>query len=40
VGELTKKALDFENIDENRIGVEGGSHGGFLSAWMIGNKDY
>lgn len=40
-GELTKKALkDFSFIDEKRIGVFGGSHGGYLSGWLIGSPQY
>lgn len=42
VGELTKKAIGMfpDLIDERRIGVEGGSHGGFLTGWMIGHPKY
>jgi acylaminoacyl-peptidase len=41
-GELTLQALVkfSEVIDPHRIGVEGGSHGGFLSAWLVGHPKY
>ena len=41
-GELTKMALDkfSDTIDPKRVCVEGGSHGGFLTAWLTGHKDY
>jgi len=41
-GELTlnalKKYVDF--IDVGRVGVEGGSHGGFLTGWLTGHPKY
>ena len=42
VGDLTKKAIEMfpDIIDENRLGVEGGSHGGFLTGHLIGQPDY
>lgn len=27
-------------IDEKRLGVYGGSHGGYLTSWLLGHKDY
>ena len=41
-GELTLQCLlKHSNIvDPKRIGVEGGSHGGFLSAWLVGHPKY
>lgn len=40
-GNLTKTAMhQFAHIiDANRIGVEGGSHGGFLTGWLIGHPE-
>lgn len=29
----------YENIDENRVGVTGGSYGGFMTNWIIGHTD-
>ena len=29
-----------EKIDQERIGVYGGSHGGFLTGWLIGHPEY
>lgn len=40
-GELTKKALaEFDFLDAKRVGVHGGSHGGFLTGWLIGHPSY
>ena len=41
-GELTKLALEkFKHvIDEKKVAAYGGSHGGFLSAWLIGHPKY
>jgi acylaminoacyl-peptidase len=41
-GELTLKALSTfgDVIDPARVGVYGGSHGGFLSGWLIGHQKY
>ena len=41
-GELTLKALSTfaDVIDSARVGVYGGSHGGFLSGWLIGHPKY
>mmetsp|Transcript_26546 Transcript_26546/g.18829 ORF Transcript_26546/g.18829 Transcript_26546/m.18829 type:complete len:93 (+) Transcript_26546:1354-1632(+) len=27
-------------LDKNKVCVEGGSHGGFLTAWLIGHPKY
>lgn len=41
-GELTLKALkQFESIvDPAKVAVTGGSHGGFLTAWLCGHPTY
>lgn len=41
-GEITLKTLNqFTDIlDPARVGVYGGSHGGFLSGWLIGHPKY
>lgn len=41
-GELTLKAIStFEDrIDANKIGLTGGSHGGFLTGWLSGHPKY
>lgn len=41
-GQLTLKALDhFKSIiDPSRLAVYGGSHGGYLTGWLIGHPDY
>jgi acylaminoacyl-peptidase len=41
-GELTLKAIEEfkDTVDPKRVGVEGGSHGGFLSGWLIGHPKY
>ena len=41
-GNLTKKALEqfSEVVDPEKLGVFGGSHGGFLSGHMIGHPVY
>ena len=41
-GLLTKLALQkFSDIvDEKRVGIYGGRHGGFLTGWLIGHPDY
>jgi len=41
-GMLTKQALkQFEGIvDPTKIVVTGGSHGGFLTAWLCGHPEY
>ena len=41
-GNLTKKALELfpDIIDPEKLGVFGGSHGGFLTGHMIGHPDY
>ena len=38
-GNLTLQALENfkDTIDKKRIGVFGGSHGGFLTAWLTGH---
>lgn len=30
---------DYDYIDENRIGITGGSYGGFMTNWLIGHTD-
>ena len=41
-GNLTKKALEqFSSlVDPKRVCAEGGSHGGFLTGWLIGHPDF
>lgn len=41
-GNLTKLALDkFKDIiDPTRVGVYGGSHGGFTTGWLIGHPEF
>lgn len=41
-GELTIQTLEKykDFIDANRVGVEGGSHGGFLTGWLTGHPKY
>ena len=41
-GELTKLALSqyADIIDSSKVAVYGGSHGGFLSGWLIGHPKY
>lgn len=39
-GNLTKAAMKARDIDKNRVCVEGGSHGGFLTGWLIGHPAY
>lgn len=38
--EFTDECLDrFPQIDKNRLGVTGGSYGGFMTNWIIGHTD-
>jgi acylaminoacyl-peptidase len=41
-GNLTKMAIEkYEKIvDSKRVCVEGGSHGGFMTGWLIGHPEY
>ena len=41
-GEMTKRAVEAfpDIVDEKRIGVYGGSHGGFLTSWLLGHSEY
>lgn len=41
-GELTLKAIKkFESIvDPTKVAVTGGSHGGFLTGWLVGHPAY
>jgi acylaminoacyl-peptidase len=41
-GELTLKAISHfsDRIDENKVGLTGGSHGGFLTGWLTGHPKY
>ena len=32
--------MKIEQVNYFKLGVEGGSHGGFLSAWLIGHPEY
>jgi dipeptidyl aminopeptidase/acylaminoacyl peptidase len=32
-------ALSRPDLDENRVGVLGGSHGGFMTTWLVGHTD-
>lgn len=36
---LDKVLKNYPNIDEQRIGVTGGSYGGFMTNWIIGHTD-
>ena len=36
---LLEAALDRPDIDRQRIGVLGGSHGGYMTTWLIGHND-
>ena len=42
VGHLTELALEkfSDKIDTDRVGVFGGSHGGFLTGWAIGHPKF
>ncbi len=42
VGELTRLALSEhqDKLDKERVGVYGGSHGGFLTGWLLGHPEY
>jgi dipeptidyl aminopeptidase/acylaminoacyl peptidase len=35
---LLDAALKAEDLDPNRVGVLGGSHGGFMTTWLAGNR--
>ena len=40
-GDLTKKAIQTHpEVDPKRVVVEGGSHGGFMTGWLIGHPSY
>jgi len=41
-GELTLLALQkyASVVNPDRVGIEGGSHGGFLTGWLIGHPKY
>lgn len=41
-GNLTKKAISTfsDLVDEKRVCVEGGSHGGFMAGWLIGHPEF
>lgn len=41
-GNLTKAAIaQFSHlVDPKRVCVEGGSHGGFMTGWLIGHPDF
>ena len=41
-GQLIKLAMDkfADIVDPAKVGVYGGSHGGFLTGWLIGHPDY
>jgi len=41
-GDLAKLAIEkfSDVVDPKRVCVEGGSHGGFMTGWLIGHKDY
>jgi dipeptidyl aminopeptidase/acylaminoacyl peptidase len=36
---LLDEAVARPELDENRVGVLGGSHGGFMTSWLVGNSD-
>ena len=36
---LTNHLAGLETVDANRIGIGGGSYGGFMTSWTIGNTD-
>ncbi len=36
---FTDKALELDFVDENRLGVTGGSYGGFMTNWIVGHTD-
>ncbi|HEY2296365.1 MAG TPA: S9 family peptidase [Jatrophihabitans sp.] len=36
---LLDDALARPELDENRVGVLGGSHGGFMTSWIVGHTD-
>jgi len=42
VANLTLKCLNLypEIVDQSRVGITGGSHGGYLTGWMIGHPKY
>jgi acylaminoacyl-peptidase len=39
---LTKKAIEVLDgkVDEKRVCVYGGSHGGFMTGWLIGHPQF
>ena len=40
-GDLTRKAMEtHKEVDPKRVVVEGGSHGGFMTGWLIGHPQY
>jgi len=40
-GELIKAALaENDHLDANRVGIFGASHGGFLTAWLVGDPRF
>ena len=41
-GELALSVIDKykEIVDPRRIGLQGGSHGGFLIGWLVGHEKY
>jgi dipeptidyl aminopeptidase/acylaminoacyl peptidase len=36
---IVDKAIELGNLDEHRLGVAGGSYGGFMTNWIIGHTD-
>jgi dipeptidyl aminopeptidase/acylaminoacyl peptidase len=36
---LLDAALERPSLDANRVGVLGGSHGGFMTTWLVGHSD-